>query len=150
MQKRRKRTAASSRVSTHGVVGRCDANVTRRGCRAARVLSRTDISVMRWRLPGERSKYGNKITNGFHSQKEARRSFDLELLESAGAISNLRRQVPFVLGGIPQITYVADFVYSEGGKQIAEDVKGFLTGVAKIKLAWFRERYGKDWELRIT
>lgn len=94
--------------------------------------------------------YSKKVTrNGitFDSIKEARRHQELLLLERAGAITDLQRQVEFVLipaqrepdrvgvrGGkikgktIEQkCSYVADFVYNENGKQVVEDVKGFRT-----------------------
>ena len=86
------------------------------------------------------SKYGNrKVTlNGekFDSSKEARRYGELVLLERAGQISNLKRQVKF--GLIPSqyrdgncieraVQYVADFVYYEDGKKVVEDAKGFRT-----------------------
>lgn len=103
------------------------------------------------------SKYGNKkITVGgvtFDSKKEAARYQDLYLLERAGTISNLQRQVKFVLipaqyepdtigkrGGVKrgklierECSYVADFVYTENGKLVAEDSKGFRTADYKIK-----------------
>lgn len=95
-----------------------------------------------------RSKYGNKkIVSGgmtFDSQKEYRRFCELSLLERAGKITNLERQVKFVL--IPsqrdtesgkllerEISYVADFVYTENGKQVVEDTKGFRTADYKLK-----------------
>ena len=86
----------------------------------------------------------------FDSRREARRYKELSLLERAGAISELRRQVKFVL--IPaqyetierygkngkrlqdahkltehEISYVADFVYTENGLTVVEDVKGVKT-----------------------
>lgn len=96
-------------------------------------------------------KYHNKKTtmNGitYDSQKEAKRHQELLLLERAGAIQDLKRQVKFVLiptqrepdtrgvrGGIIkgkvlelECSYVADFVYTENGKTIVEDTKGFKT-----------------------
>lgn len=86
----------------------------------------------------------------FDSRKEARRYQDLMLLQRAGAIKKLERQVKFVL--IPtqheitvrygkkgqrlkdkqkllekECSYVADFVYEENGKKIVEDTKGVKT-----------------------
>jgi hypothetical protein len=54
----------------------------------------------------------------------------LRLLESQGAITNLRRQVPFELkvAGKLICRYKADFVYDEKGKQVVEDVKGQTAG----------------------
>jgi hypothetical protein len=60
----------------------------------------------------------------------------LSLLERAGAIADLQRQVKFELipsqrvdGKVAErpCTYVADFVYQEGGKTVVEDTKGFKT-----------------------
>ena len=96
------------------------------------------------------SKYGNKITfvDGikFHSAKEARRYRELKLLERAGHITDLRRQVKYVLW--PTIydddgkllfhgrNYYADFVYRDrSGKIVVEDCKGFRTEVYKMKAA---------------
>ncbi len=95
------------------------------------------------------SKYRAKktICNGetFDSRKEAARYRELLLLEKAGKISNLRRQVKFEL--LPKqtdengkciekaCTYKADFVYrdNELNREIVEDVKGMRTDVYKIK-----------------
>ena len=88
------------------------------------------------------NKYFNKkvTINGeqFDSKKEARRYQELLLLQRAGKISGLRRQVKFVL--IPtqridgkvverEVSYVADFVYQnlETGKPVVEDSKGMRT-----------------------
>lgn len=107
----------------------------------------------------QRNKYGNrKITRdgeAFDSMKEYRRYNELLLLERAGAIQDLRRQVPYELipayyeeiytgeyyqrgpqKGEPKrkrvcvekpTTYYADFVYIEGGETVVEDTKGFKT-----------------------
>lgn len=102
------------------------------------------------------SKYhSKKVTIGddvFDSKKEAKRYQELLLLERAGEISNLQRQVKYVL--IPaqkepseqiytrgknrgyrkpgkvlerECSYVADFVYYQDGELIVEDTKGFRT-----------------------
>lgn len=87
------------------------------------------------------SKYGNKKTtyNGitFDSIKEKDRYIELRLLERAGAISDLQRQVKFVL--IPsqrgengkviekECSYIADFVYLKNGEKFVEDTKGYRT-----------------------
>lgn len=107
-------------------------------------------------MHNSRSKYRNRsVTVGgiqFDSQKEANRYRELVLLERAGRIQGLERQVKFVL--IPaqrefcneiyakgkkkgcfkpgkllekELSYVADFVYTENGKQVVEDTKGFKT-----------------------
>lgn len=67
----------------------------------------------------KRQKYGNKktIANGkvFASGLEARRYTELELMEKAGQIRNLQRQVPFdlIVNGEHVCTYVADAVYEQ-------------------------------------
>ena len=86
------------------------------------------------------SKYhSRKITKDgmtFDSVKEYRRYCELSLLERAGAIADLRKQVKFELIPSQRVdgkvverpcTYVADFVYQEGGKTVVEDTKGFRT-----------------------
>ena len=86
------------------------------------------------------SKYGSrKITADgmtFDSRKEYFRWHELSLLEKAGEISQLQRQVRFELipsqkidGKVVErpVHYVADFVYQENGQQIVEDTKGFKT-----------------------
>ena len=87
-----------------------------------------------------RSKYHSKkvTVDGveFDSRKEAHRYTELLLLERAGAIQGLQRQVKFEL--IPSqrydgkvierpCHYVADFVYQENGNTVVEDTKGFRT-----------------------
>lgn len=96
-----------------------------------------------------RSKYGNKriVMDGEHfdSMKEAARYQELKLLERAGEIRELKRQVPFVLIPVQkddkgkvierELKYIADFTYIEKGKLVrtVEDVKGLRTEVYKIK-----------------
>ena len=107
-------------------------------------------------------KYNNKkITiDGirFDSKKEARRYQELKMLEKAGIITNLQRQVKYVL--IPaqyepsdevfvkgkekgkskkgrlierECAYYADFVYNCNGEIIVEDTKGIKTTEYVIK-----------------
>lgn len=101
------------------------------------------------------NKYHNKkvtTSDGIQhdSQKEARRWCELRLLEKAGKITDLQRQVEFEL--IPaqyetyeryskkgekladgvriverKVSYIADFVYVENGKKVVEDTKGMKT-----------------------
>ena len=97
-----------------------------------------------------RSKYGNqKVTapdgQKFDSQHEHQRYVILKLMERAGKIKDLRRQVKYVL--IPaqrdargklleyECSYVADFVYYDFALQqeVVEDAKGMKTDVYKIK-----------------
>lgn len=102
-----------------------------------------------------RSKYGaKKVTvNGvtFDSQKEYRRFCELSLLERAGKITDLQRQVKFELIPSQRIdgkvveracTYVADFVYIENGKKVVEDTKGFKTKDYIIKRKLLLKEHG--------
>lgn len=101
-----------------------------------------------------KNKYGSKkiVRDGitFDSKKEYRRYCELALLEKAGRVTGLKLQVPFEL--IPAqyetferygkkgqrlqdgkrciekaVIYRADFVYTEDGKTVVEDTKGFKT-----------------------
>lgn len=100
----------------------------------------------------KQNKYKNsKIKVGgevFDSQREYNRYRELVLLERAGQVSDLKRQVKFELipsqkvnGKVAEraCTYVADFVYTEGGKTVVEDTKGFRTKdyIIKRKLMLF-------------
>lgn len=82
------------------------------------------------------SKYGNiKTTTSdgitHDSIKEANRWCELKLLERAGKIRLLQRQVRYTLipkqEGEREVCYIADFVYQEDGKVVVEDVKGKKT-----------------------
>lgn len=102
------------------------------------------------------SKYNSKKTvvdgQKFDSKKEARRYQELLLLEKAGEIKNLSRQVKFVL--IPsqrdengkvverECSYKADFTYEEGIKTVVEDVKGYRTKEYIIKRKLLLYKYG--------
>lgn len=112
------------------------------------------------------NKYGSKKVEidgiVFDSKKEAKRFQELLLLERAGAIQGLNRQVKYVLipeqrepdiigkrgGRKPgkllerECAYIADFVYFDHGlgKIVVEDTKGFRTKdyIIKRKLMLFR------------
>ena len=100
------------------------------------------------------SKYHSRkvVVDGetFDSKREYKRFCELSLLEKAGTIQNLQRQVKFEL--IPSqrdtetgkvieraVTYKADFVYEENGKTVVEDTKGFRTKdyILKRKMCLF-------------
>ena len=118
-----------------------------------------------------KAKYGNRkvVREGitFDSLKEYRRFCELSLLEKAGQITNLQRQVKYVL--IPQqreftneiyergkkkgcfkpgrilereCSYIADFQYIENGKTVVEDVKGMRTKEYIIKRKLMLYRHG--------
>ena len=102
-----------------------------------------------------RSKYGaKKVTvNGitFDSRKEANRYTELVLLERAGKISGLERQVKFELIPSQRVDgkvverachYVADFVYMENGTKVVEDVKGYKTPEYIMKRKLLLKEYG--------
>jgi hypothetical protein len=84
-------------------------------------------------------KYKNRITfvDGlrFDSAAEARRWSELKLLERAGDITNLKRQVQFAceVNGEPVCKYIADFTYSRGKEHIVEDTKGVETALFRLK-----------------
>ncbi|MEX5600718.1 DUF1064 domain-containing protein [Pseudophaeobacter sp. C1-32P7] len=81
------------------------------------------------------------------SAHEAQRWAQLRLLERAGKIRDLRRQVPFDLEGrdAPILTkgggrtrrYIADFVYFDValGVEVTEDAKGHDTETSELKRA---------------
>lgn len=84
----------------------------------------------------------------FDSKREAERWQELRLMEKAGLIQNLQRQVKYEL--IPPYkdgkktilrgcSYIADFQYEENGRLVVEDSKGMQTPEYKIKkklMAW--------------
>lgn len=83
----------------------------------------------------------------FDSKREAERYYELKLMERAGLISGLARQVRYEL--IPKVGdqrptyYYADFVYRDkDGCDVVEDVKGTKTEVYKIKKKLMLWRYG--------
>lgn len=107
-------------------------------------------------LRRSKNKYRNNpiIIDGirFDSTKEGHRWCELQTLQKAGVISDLQRQVKFELqpafyfkgSKIRPIQYVADFVYTESGEQIVEDVKGVKTQEYKLKKKMMQYIYGID------
>ena len=100
------------------------------------------MPLNRWKVRtlAYRSKYhSKKVTKDgmtFDSLKEHRRFCELSLLEKAGKVTDLHRQVKFELIPSQRVdgkvveracTYVADFVYMENEKKVVEDTKGFKT-----------------------
>ncbi len=87
----------------------------------------------------------------FASKKEAARWTQLCLLQKAGQISDLQRQVriPCIVNGYKVCTYVADFQYVENGKKVVEDVKSAatITQAFRIKRNLMLALFGvKIWE----
>lgn len=104
-----------------------------------------------------KNKYRNrKITiDGikFDSMKEYRRFCELSLLEKAGKITNLERQVKFELtpkqkdsetGKVIEraCNYIADFAYFENGKYVVEDTKGYKTKDYIVKRKVMLDKFG--------
>ena len=111
-------------------------------------MNRDEAYALRRQLKAaapRRQKYANERVEidgqAFDSKAEARYWGHLQIRLKAGEISNLRRQVPFVLapavviGGRkrPPLRYIADFVWEEGGKTVVADVKGAVVDVYKVK-----------------
>lgn len=65
----------------------------------------------------------------FDSVKESRRWSELCLLQRAGQISDLSRQVrlPLTVNGKLVCTFIPDFTYVEAGEKVIEDVKSPIT-----------------------
>ena len=115
-----------------------------------------------------RNKYHNqktKTSDGIEhaSLKEANRWVELNLLQKAGKITDLKRQVKYILipaqyersdkldkYGVPkrgellerECSYIADFVYRENGRVIVEDTKGLKTKEYIIKRKILLAHYG--------
>lgn len=95
-----------------------------------------------------RNKYGAKKTQvgevTFDSKKEAQRYMELQLLERAGEITDLRRQVKIDLMGQHRplytrtgrkMRYTADFAYVEDGVEVIEECKGHWTRDFEVRYA---------------
>lgn len=94
-------------------------------------------------------KYGNTRSTiageKYASKREANRHQELLLLQRAGHIAGLAREVPFELApkvhiagesrARPAVRYRADFVYSDvgTGTVVVEDAKGVATPVYRLK-----------------
>lgn len=105
---------------------------------------------------GGKSKYHatKTVIDGitFDSKREAKRYQELKLMERAGAIRDLKRQVPYEL--IPAFdvdgkhyrptVYIADFTYTDAktGEKIVEDCKGYRTDVYRLKAKLFAHKFG--------
>lgn len=93
--------------------------------------------------PGQCRACGRMDFLYFDSNGEAMRWAHLQLLEKAGHISELVRQVPFPLMAaradglaVKVGEYIADFCYVENGNQIIEDYKSLIAPEAALKLRW--------------
>lgn len=104
------------------------------------------LSVDEW-TDCNMTKYNNvkTVVDGieFDSKREARRYFDLKLLQQAGKIRGFELQKRFELAPAvkldgrtkPALRYIADFYYVDvkTGQPVIEDVKGVKTDVYRIK-----------------
>lgn len=98
------------------------------------------------------NKYHNKRKDGFDSLKERQRWYELRLMERAGKIQGLERQIRFELipaqpkAKLRATYYKADFCYWEDGRFVVEDVKGYKKGTAyqlfMIKKKLMYQKYG--------
>jgi hypothetical protein len=88
--------------------------------------------------------YPKPWTKVADSLGEFRRRCELELLEQNGLIRDLQCQVKYELRikGILIESYVADFVYLEGGKTVVEDYKGAITKDYRRKKKWMKAIHG--------
>jgi hypothetical protein len=103
----------------------------------------------------KKSKYGNrkKVIDGieFASTREALRYQDLALMQRAGTIRKLCRQVPYpiYIKGKKICEWLADFVYQEPldsatdqWRTVVEDSKGCKTPVYRLKKKMVEAEYG--------
>lgn len=123
----------------------------------ARVRDSRPAAMRAPAAPGA-SKYSNvKIEhNGikFDSKREWKRYLELEAMQKRGEISELKRQVVFVLAPSvvingrkrPALRYVADHVYLRRGdeRQTVEDAKGCITVEYRIKRHLMKHVHGID------
>lgn len=90
----------------------------------------------------------------FDSRKEAERYLVLRSMEQSGVITDLQRQVKFVLipkqPGEREVSYTADFVYQDGdGKMVVEDVKGYKKGAAYALFVIKRKLMLKEYGIKV-
>lgn len=90
-------------------------------------------------VKGKAPKFGNtkvKTPEGtFDSKHEYQRWCELKMMQRAGQVADLRRQVTFILAPAvvldgkkkPPLRFTADFVYLQCGVQVVEDFKSPIT-----------------------
>lgn len=115
--------------------------------------SRIPVDVYKKQVTGKskRNKYNAvKTEDGFDSKLEKRHYERLLIREKAGEITDLERQVPYVLqekfrdsegAAVRAITYNVDFQYKENGKVVVDEVKGILAQHSALKIKIFKYRY---------
>jgi hypothetical protein len=81
----------------------------------------------------------------FDSQLEARRFGELSLMQKAGAIRNLERQVPFQLSvnSVKVCKMIVDHVFFEGNTRVLEETKSkpTKTPVYRLKVRLLKAIY---------
>ena len=89
---------------------------------------------------GVNHKYGAKRTecaagHSHPSKGEAKRCDELHLLQRAGIIKLLEREIayPVFINGIKVFTYRCDFRYFTDDECVVEDFKGALTPIYRLK-----------------
>lgn len=109
------------------------------------------------------NKYRAKRTSCVHghshaSKREAMRCAELHLLQKAGEIEDLEVEPTFYfvvngqhvkMGNGQNARYRPDFIYTENGQEIAEDIKGFVVRDFPLRAALFRTCF-PNIELRVT
>lgn len=104
-----------------------------------------------WKRKGK-NKFGNVpiVVDGlrFDSKLEAEQWQGLVVLERAGEITDLRRQIPFRLdvNGMLICRLIVDFTYVDvaTGKMVVADAKGILTPECALKLKLMKAIHGID------
>lgn len=96
-----------------------------------------------------KNKYGACKMAGFDSKGEYQRSLELDILEKAGLVKDIKRQVKFDLygkNGTKVCFYKADFVYYDVEKQIKviEDFKGLVMPLFRLKWKLLEDNYKEE------
>lgn len=98
-----------------------------------------------------KNKYGAKKTIGsdgrkYDSKLEAKRAYELQMMERAGDIIDLKfqQQFPLEVNGHLVCKYIADFTYTTEEGLVVEDAKGAVTRDFRIKAKLFKALYGFD------
>lgn len=132
LEARKKQWQAEGRVKTHRIT-----------------LPGETVATDKNKNGGKRGKYGNIKAEAegikFHSRREANRWMALRLMEKAGEIKDLQRQVayPIEVNGIKICDYIADFVY-EKGEIVVEDAKGYRTEIFNLKAKLMKAVHGVE------
>lgn len=101
------------------------------------------------------AKYFAKPTTCIHghkhaSKREAVRCVELHILQQAGEIADLEVEPTYhfsvngtflKMGNGQKAKYRPDFIYTEKGQEVAEDVKGFIVRDFPLRAALFRACY---------